>query len=83
MKNKSFHFTLSEFANKEKYKWYQFTKMNRRELGNTAVLGLLAGGVFSGSENILVYVIGSIVSILGFISLILWIYLKIKGKENF
>ncbi len=83
MKNKSFHLTFFESTNKEGHKWYQFTKMDRRELGYTAVLGLLAGGIFNRSGNILVYIIGDIVSILGFISLIFWIYFKIKGKENF
>ena len=82
MKNKSFRLASFEPTNKEKHKWYQFTKMDRREFGYTAILGLLAGGVFGGSENIFVYVIGSITSLLGFISLIFWVYLKIKGKES-
>jgi hypothetical protein len=47
--------------------------MDRREYGYTAVLGLLAGGIFRG-------VIGDILVLAGFVCGIVWIIQTIKLK---
>lgn len=60
--------------NKGKRKWYQFVKMDRREYGYTAIVGLLAGGIFQSS------IIGSVLGLAGLVSAICWIVLTIKHK---
>ncbi len=72
-KYKSFHLSFYESTNKEKRKWYQFRKMDKREYGYIAIVGLLAGGVFQNS------IIGSVLGLAGFISGIYWIVLTIKS----
>jgi len=56
-------------------KWLQFRKMDRREYGYTAVVGLLAGGIFRG-------VIGDTLAFAGLISGIIWIVQTIKLKSG-
>lgn len=73
-KHKSFRPSFFEPTNKEKKKWYQFTKMDRREYGYTAIVGLLAGGVFQNS------IVGSVLGLVGLVSAICWIVLTIKHK---
>lgn len=69
-KNKSFH--LDYFNPIEKRKWYQFRKMDRREFGYTAILGLLAGAVLGNN------IIGGALGFAGLVSAICWIILTIK-----
>ncbi len=70
-KHKSFHPSFFE-PTKEKRKWHQFIKMDRRECGYTAIVGLLAGGVFQNS------IIGNVLGLAGLVSAICWIILTIK-----
>ncbi len=69
-KHKSFRPSFFEPTNKRK--WYEFTKMDRREYGYTAIVGLLAGGIFQNS------IIGSVLGLAGFVSAIRWTVLTIK-----
>jgi len=71
-KYKSFRLSFFDPTNKQKRNWHQFTKMDRREYGYTAIVGLLAGGVFQNS------IIGSVSGLAGFVSAICWIVLTIK-----
>lgn len=65
----------------ENKNWWQLKKMDRREYGNTAIVGLLAGYAFnlSGSPA-LVGIIGDTLALVGLLSGIVWIFLTIKEK---
>jgi hypothetical protein len=56
-------------------KWYQPRKMDRREYGYTAIIGLLAGGVMRG-------VVGDVLALAGMICGIIWIYLMIRQRGS-
>lgn len=79
-KHKSFRISSFESTNKEKRKWYQFTKMDRRELGYTAVVGILAGGIFSQSGYLIGEVLGDLLAIIGLASTVMWIYKVIRQE---
>ena len=72
-------------------KWWQFTEMSRRELGQTAIIGVLAGGILSNSTNLLssafgtigllmAYVFGTLLSAMGGAAALLWLY-KVMRRE--
>ena len=58
---------------KEKKKWWQYRKMERKEYGYTALLGLLAGGIIRG-------VIGDTLATAGMVCGIIWIVKTIQFK---
>lgn len=59
----------------EKKKWWQYRKAENREYGYTALVGILAGGIFHDTA------IGSVLSVVGLISGIIWIIKKIIKKD--
>lgn len=69
------------FQPTENKKWYEFRKMDKRELGYTAIIGLLAGLVFSSfGGNIILSIFGGVLSLAGIICGIIWIILAIKDR---
>ena len=56
-------------------RWWQFRKMDRREYGYTAVLGLLAGFIFHN-------VIGDTLAFLGGVCGIIWIVKTVKKRKR-
>jgi hypothetical protein len=54
--------------------------MDRRELGYTAVVGILAGGIFSQSGYLIGEVLGDLLAIIGLASTVMWIYKVIRQE---
>jgi hypothetical protein len=71
------------FQPTENKKWYEFRKMDKREVGYTAIVGLLAGFVFSsfGGSTVL-SIIGGALSLAGLVCGIIWVTLAIKGRTK-
>lgn len=60
---------------------YKSTKeFTTSDWGKMAVTGLLAGGISTFVHSILIQVLLDIASLLGFVSLVVWIYRKITKK---
>ncbi|MDO8591052.1 MAG: hypothetical protein Q7R65_03700 [bacterium] len=89
--HESFRVTSIETADADDRKWWQFTKMSRKELGQTAIIGILGGGILSNSTDLLVrafgtlglllsYVLGSLLAMMGLAAAILWLYKVIRRK---
>jgi hypothetical protein len=77
MGNKSTFF----FQPTENKKWYEFRKMDRREFGYTAIVALLAGGIFSSlGGSITLDIFGGVLSLAGLACGIIWIILAIRSK---
>lgn len=90
-KPKSFQITSIQSTDNSDKKWWQFTKMSRKELGQTAIIGILAGGIVSNSTDLLIrafgtiglllsYVFGDLFGLMGLAAAILWLYKVIRRQ---
>lgn len=90
-KPKSFQMTSIQPTDVGDRKWWQFTRMSRRELVRTAIIGVLAGGILSNSTDLLssafgtigllmAYVFGTLLSAMGGAAALLWLYKVIRRE---
>lgn len=80
-KHKSLRLTSYQTEGLDK-KWWQFRKMGRKEYGNTAIVGLLAGLVLSQyGGSVVLDVVGSVLALAGLASGFIWVVLGFKNKR--
>lgn len=90
--HKTFQVTSIESVGRSNKKWWQFTEMSRKELGQTAVIGFLAGGILSTNTALLVqafgglgflfgYVFGALLAAMGSAAALLWLYKVIRRQK--
>jgi len=61
------------FQPEEKKKWWQFRKMDKKEYGYVAIVGILGGVIIKGA-------LGDVLSTAGLVSGFVWLFLTIKQK---
>lgn len=90
--HKSFQMASIQPTTNDGRKWWQFTKFSRRELGQTAIIGVLAGGIlyhnvelleraFGVSGLVAGYVFGELFSGIGLASALSWLYKVIRRQK--
>lgn len=63
-------------------KWWQLRRMNKKEYGYTAVLGLLVGVITINQGPLIIKVIGGILNLVGLICGIIWIIKTIRHGDS-
>ena len=63
-----------------KWKFLSSKDWTRKDWGRNAITGLLGGFILASSGIIFIEVIGSVVSLLGLVCGLVWIYKKIKNE---
>lgn len=65
----------------ENRKIFTWKNWNRKEYGRNAIIGMLGGGIAYQSGIVIIQSIGSVISVLGLICGLIWIYRIITRKN--
>lgn len=63
-----------------KKRFLSFKNMSRKDFGRNAIIGFLGGGIMSMSGIVIIEIIGSVLSLLGLICGVIWLYKFITHK---
>ena len=63
-----------------KKRFLSLKDMTRKDFGRNAVIGILGGGLSYSSGYVIMQVLGSVISLAGFICAVIWLYRVITHK---